>query len=290
MTSTGGSRPVQIARLRAPWRTSTSRPSTRRAPRSSAQRANGVGPVSVDEVHHHPRVDERQAVERVLAAEADRGRVHEQLGVAGSARRPRPRARPQAAWPREAVRFQMATSAPAWRSAHAAARAGAAGAEHERRAPGPARRARRAGRAPSVLSPRIRPSGSSVSVFTAPMASAAARQLVGERRARRACAGSSRWPRGSRSRAVRAPSRAKAPAAPAAPRSASRARARANAAFIIAGERLCRTGKPRTPASVLNTSWATCPRAPRAPGCRRSRRPGTRRRSWRTCARRSCPP
>ena len=165
MASTGASRPVHSSRLRAPWRTSTSRPPTTRPSPRDAQRHERRGLVSVHEVHHgRGRRDAGQLERRqrlVLVAvrhEPDRGRVHEQVGRAGQLRVAHA----------ELGRQRRGASGRAVPDRHVRARlaqrpdggpAGAAGPEHER---APARHGLAPGRAisppASVLSALMRPS------------------------------------------------------------------------------------------------------------------------------------
>ena len=159
-------------RLRAPWRTSTSSPSTRRAPRSSAQRANGVW-ARCRRRGRRPRSRRPAAGRRASRGHEGRPRWRSRAARRGrvAPRRLTPSSAASSA-ARSGVRFQTVTSTPAWRSAHTAARA-APPAPSTSAVAGTARPS--ASRRPpaSVLSPAIRPSSPKVSVFTAPIAPAA---------------------------------------------------------------------------------------------------------------------
>ena len=93
MTSSGASRPVQMRKESAPCWTRTSIPSTTVAPAAAAAASRRVGSLAVDHVDHglaggEAAAAQRQLLEGVLAAQADRGGVDDQLVVALGRGRP----------------------------------------------------------------------------------------------------------------------------------------------------------------------------------------------------------
>ena len=170
-SSSGGSAPVQRVKLRAPWRTRTSSPSTSREPPSAAHSPNGVAGA----VHElHGQLADAAARRAAACPREPHGR-----GVHDDVRRLRPvhRARPERGAPaRRRARgcgSRSATSAaPASTSAHTTARA--APPAPSTSAVRPAAGSPSAARKPpaSVLSASM-PVVAERSVFAAPIARAA---------------------------------------------------------------------------------------------------------------------
>ena len=192
MTSSGAWRPVHSSKLSAPWATSTSSPSTVRAPCAwrSREQLRGSGAVDqVDDIGVLTDLIERQSelVERLILSsrafyagcrvQADGGAVDEQIGGVGARARRARRARARASRARSGVRFQTDTSlAPASRSAHTAARAlppAPSTSARGMRGHLVSGRARRSGRGRRCSRRRSSPSAANVSVLAAPISRAA---------------------------------------------------------------------------------------------------------------------